>query len=432
MRPAFLAAVLGGFDRYIATTGNDGNPGTAAAPWLTTAPLKTAGAALGAGQRLTAYIAPGTYAGQNIELQFTGVGAYLGVTLAPGVIFDFGGGDSSCFNAGGVAGTLEIIGNSAERAIVRGFSVGDGNGVGAFAQATIRVSNLIVEDCVDGASAHDSSSLYSSNCLYRNNSKSPFAHINTSGTVRHENDVFEASASSLLGLGAVQENNAVPPQFINCVLEPFAAGQALGLQSGLFQNCRIGALDKRVILGNRNTGLASNVVIEDSYVHVRAECLDSFTLIRCFGRYSARLSNNGTTGNVLENCVFVGPAISGSPTSALMAEYDPGSQTDWSATDTVFTGYGTALGGGFNSTLAAYAVAAGNFARNCCLFGNSTNVDASLTAAGFDITGTVTANPLLGDADSYVQADYAVGAGSPCIGAGTGGGNIGFTLADIA
>jgi hypothetical protein len=50
-----------------------------------------------------------------------------------------------------------------------------------------------------------------------------------------------------------------------------------------------------------------------------------------------------------------------------------------------------------------------------------------LLATSADLTtGVITTDPQIGSADSFDQADYAIGPMSPCIGAGSGGGDIGF------
>jgi hypothetical protein len=66
------------------------------------------------------------------------------------------------------------------------------------------------------------------------------------------------------------------------------------------------------------------------------------------------------------------------------------------------------------------------------LLTDSKTYDADLISASVDIQGTVTDDPLIGDADSLDPDDYGYGDGSPAIGAATDGGNIGFGVGEIS
>ncbi len=78
-------------DFYIATTGNDGNPGSSSSPWLTFAPLITAANAAADGAAITAYVRNGTY--NDLTLDFgaaVNVGVTVTITIADGTVFDLG------------------------------------------------------------------------------------------------------------------------------------------------------------------------------------------------------------------------------------------------------------------------------------------------------------------------------------------------------
>jgi hypothetical protein len=127
----------------------------------------------------------------------------------------------------------------------------------------------------------------------------------------------------------------------------------------------------------------------------------------------------------ISHCVLVGGAT-GLTNSVLYRNFD-GGQGDWNVIDSVLTGYGTAVGHNFGATDAGYFETAGNTVTYCCLHGNSVNIDADIEATTADVsTGVITTDPQIGPADSYVKNDYAVAAGSPCVGAGSAGGDIGF------
>jgi hypothetical protein len=133
-----------------------------------------------------------------------------------------------------------------------------------------------------------------------------------------------------------------------------------------------------------------------------------------------------------QNCVFIGGASGtgvGATNSVLFRNADL-NQGTWEFQNCVFKGYTTCLGSSYGVADAAYFVAQENFATYINYFGNTTNVDADLlTAAGTSVTtGVITTDPQIGPANSYDQADYAIGPLSPCIGAGFGGGDIGFQV----
>jgi hypothetical protein len=93
--------------------------------------------------------------------------------------------------------------------------------------------------------------------------------------------------------------------------------------------------------------------------------------------------------------------------------------------DTVIYDFGTAFT--FASTTQRDHMNSNWTVDHCAMFDNTTNFQSGLTLG----TNLVTTDPLLGSRATTDLADWAVGTGSPCIGAGTSGGNIGFTLADI-
>ena len=101
--------------------------------------------------------------------------------------------------------------------------------------------------------------------------------------------------------------------------------------------------------------------------------------------------------------------------------------------NSIITGYTTAIGAAFDAANAAGQIDAPTEISYCCLFGNTTNFHSTWTADdGFAaaVHDNITSDPLIGDMSSTNKADWGYGPGSPCIGAGSSGGNIGFAASE--
>ncbi len=131
-----------------------------------------------------------------------------------------------------------------------------------------------------------------------------------------------------------------------------------------------------------------------------------------------------TTDAVFRNCIFVGRP-SGAATDLFYGNFDDlGGNWDgigYDLRDCIITGYVTGVGGGFTANQFTKWDANSKL-DNICTFGNTTGIHASITTE----TNELTSNPTIGPANTTVKADYGYLPGSPCIGAGFGGGNIGF------
>lgn len=121
------------------------------------------------------------------------------------------------------------------------------------------------------------------------------------------------------------------------------------------------------------------------------------------------------------------PPAPGITDGVLFADCDPGSQAQILITNSIPTGYTVAIASSYTPTYAGYFSASESRASYNCLFGNSTNIDADLVALGSPyIENNITSDPLLGSADSCDANDYKVSAGSPMLGAGEVGADIGL------
>jgi hypothetical protein len=231
---------------------------------------------------------------------------------------------------------------------------------------------------------------------------------------------FEGRAGATLGIGSYL--NTSSGELVDCIFTPASASQPLRLSQGgavTATRCRFGTLSTYLTLVSDN----AVSTITDSFLNVNADGTVRAAFEGCYGRLTTRQRSGGDMS--ISHCVLVGGA-SGLTNSVLYRNFD-GGQGPWNVIDSVLTGFGTAVGHNFGATDAGYFETAGNTVTYCCLHGNSVNIDADIEATTADVsTGVITTDPLIGTADSYVRNDYAVAAGSLCVGAGSAGGDIGF------
>jgi len=128
------------------------------------------------------------------------------------------------------------------------------------------------------------------------------------------------------------------------------------------------------------------------------------------------------------NCVISGPATGNS--SVFYSNYNPGSSGQWLVRDSIFE---TASFMDVDATNAGYLVAAGSRFRNNILSGSAA-IDADLITAdtgGVVVGDNITADALIGAANTLDPDDYGYASGSPAIGAGSTGGNCGFAVGAV-
>lgn len=423
-------------DFYIATDGNDGNPGSAGSPWLTFAPMITAAQALPDSGEMSVHVRTGTYNNLTINIGTNvNTGCSIYVSVAEGTVFDGPAGvDASFINvAGSTAYTFEIeaLGTGAT---VQGYDTGTGNafGMDSSGGATLIARNFLVQDCVDGWSLHGTNSnsqIY--DMLIRNCSKSCVANVNTGGTYSATDCRFEAKAGgAVLGMISETTNNSTNATYTRCEFIP--AGTALTERNidgwnARFVDCTLGTTTACVNF----VGSSGTMRIEDSYINAFWDQNRPVNMLRCFGKATMRMRNSAVTSTI-DHCVFVDCAT-GQTDAFLFRNFDPTSMANAQLLNSVFRGYVTAIGSGYGAADATYWANSGSVLTSCCTFGNTTNVDADIIAADpGSITGQVTTDPQMpGTFNTTVQADYVVGPTGPCIGTGTGGSNIGFAASDI-
>lgn len=409
-----------GYDYFVdAANGNDANDGqSSATPWASLETNLTADI-LVPGKKVRVHVMAGTYTDQAIcIINATGKGgAILEVNFESGCVIDWTlGTDKSCVDVqGDQEWTLVLTGNGST---IQGFNFGTGNGLGSRSGGLLIARDFFIDDCVDGISAHGSGRIYAYGCFVTGCSKSCFAHIETSQTY-HSGCTFEAASGATLGIGATVATGEA--YFTDCKLIPYASGGIVDLSGATVFRCQIGTLTARVDV---NCGAAGTVTKSFVNVYVDGNKVISFT--ECFGLFSTRVRNGGTIS--VTNCVFSGPATG--QTNTVFSNFNPGSGSKLVISDTIFAGAWTFMS--VDATNAGYLVAAESEFFNNILY-PSLAYDADLIAAdsgGTVVVDTITDNPLIGSADSYLMADYAYGTGSPAIGAGTTG-NIGFGVDDV-
>ncbi len=416
------------YDHYIDDElGDDGNDGlTPATPWQSLNKINTI--TLSAGETTKVLIKAGSYdkATDYIDVNNGAAGATLDITFEPGCVMDgtavTAGTPQKGINSYGTAAawTTVVQGNGL---IVRNYdsTPGSTEGIGTRNNNMTLLYDVHVAGCFQGISSHDSSVIKMYGGRLTNQVQQAVAPVGFSRMELYDVAVDQSGVTQpLADLGADTTS-----LFEDCIFIPHSTGvNKLEVGGATFRRCRIGTGSARVTVASD----AANGSLEDCYVNAYIDGSYTVDMLRCYGLLTTRLRNGGSIA--ARHCVFVGGA-SGSNDSALFRNFDPGSQGTWEFIDCVLTGYTIALGEGFGATDAGYFAVAGNFAKFINYFGNTTDVDPDLlSAAGTAVTeGVITTDPEIGSADSYNQADYAIGPMSPCIGAGSDGGDIGFRMA---
>lgn len=374
------------------------------------------------GMRTRIKIAAGTYTNQsaNITRSFSAAArtSVLELHFGAGSVVEWTAGtDQSAFQALGANWLLDVHGHGST---VQGFSTGTGNGFGAHNTAAIAARRWTVDNCVDGISGHNDAYVYAYDCLFRNCTKGGYTHVqNTRGF--HYRCTFEGRSGASLGIG--YEDATCQSLFEDCVFTPAASGQGCSFGIATVRRSKFGTLAAACPIGLPET--AGGALLEDCFMHQSGDARIAGTLRRCYGKFSMRLRGTLTNPDlVIENCIFVDSSTGSTYDGFLWGNNDGG--TAWQGQgyiirDSIFKSYAVAIGNGFSANQYASFNSASTIA-NCCFHGNSTNIHASITIA----TTTITADPLLGPCSSTNQLDWAIGVGSPCIGAGSSGGNIGF------
>jgi len=414
------------YDRYVnANLGSDDNDGTSPSKaWATLFKLTIYSQNLTDGDQKTAYVATGDYSSFSYGTKDYSSLTKLTITFQTGCkIIGTGVDYYSGINisTGGANFHLFIIGNGLT---IQDFLVSSGNGIASSAPATalIDVDNVIVTNCDDGVSAHGASKIIVRNSTFQNCTKSAWAHINTT-QCEHYNCTFIGRTGASVGIGSNTSTNR--QKFYNCTFVPIAADQSVDISLCDLYNCKIGTSSLRA---NAN---GINSTLTNCYLNINIDFRFRQTWLRCYGLVTSRIRGDdaGTPISLVKNCVIVGNA-SGKTNGFLYGNYDALDGT-WDGypvdiKDSVIMNFATAIGAGF-STNQKTTFSASSFVRYCNLYNNTTDIATGITCG----SNNIDVNPVLGSySGSTEQSDYAVTA-AECIGTGSDGGNIGFTINDI-
>lgn len=378
------------------TTGDDSNDGSHAAPFATLAALRTVlDAHNDTATTLKAYVAGATYTDQHLNL----------VSLAGPAELTFGadaiirwtlGTDQSGIQPGSQsAASLTVYGNGL---VIEGFNTGTGNGLGASNNQLIAY-NVIVRDCLDGVSGHGTAHIETFNCRFENCTKYAVSHVSTSSS-RHVDCYFQCTDGAI-GIGALLNDST--HSFENCEFDSPTGSvkEIVGGSGTSLTGCRLGSLSQPI-------SVRDEISVSDSFVNVTGQGNATLSFTRVFGRLALRLRDGGSlsvTDSVLDG------SLNATGNGFIYSDYDPGAFGGVSVSETVITGYATAVSVGASGRLAYWQAAMASMTDNI-LFANTTNFGAHISAeVGQSITGTDTDTPTMGGRGTYAMTDWAIGGG---------------------
>jgi hypothetical protein len=380
----------------------------------------------------------GTYDKLADHFVINGFVGRLVVVFEPGCIMDGTANGTTAQNpiyAGNNATVMLIYGNGLSVQNFFGLTGGTPNGLGYGGTGTILTAyDVDISNCSDGISGHGAGHgvFYRVNVAGDNN-KTTVANVDSSTM----NAYFCSFLANNSTSGGFMINSAGLQYFEDCVLDPTgvtAVSRATVQGENLhFVRCQLGTTSAHMAVSGRAVvAPETQILIEDCYININNQALPRTTIRRSYGKLSARNRSFAGLSFTVENCVLSGPA-SGLG-SIVFSDFNPGGGIKWVFLNNIVE---TATAGAFmaiDATNAGYIVAqASEFFNN--ILSGSAAFDADLIAAdtgGTVIVGNVTADALIGAANTLAPADYGYTAGSPAIGAATDGGNCGFSVADAA
>lgn len=417
--------------------GSDSNTGTSdAQAWATLS--KIGSIALAAGSTKRVLIKAGTYDSANDYVERSdatsggniGLNALLVLTFEPGVTMD-----GTVANASAEKNAFEFSGTNSWTTRVYGngltvqhynYNTGGAspNGFGNRNTHTLLVYDAHVVDCVDGFSAHGSATLKVYDCSASGGTKSSYAHVENARFEAYRS-TFTGASGATLGIGSVASTTATA-LLEDCVLVPASSGQSLGMDGTTFRRCRIGTLSASVTFDSQYT---TGCTVEDSFLNAYVDGNKTATITRCYGRFSVRVRNGGAVN--VQHSVFSNPASS--QTAIIFSNFNPGANAKIVFKNNIVETATAAAFMNVDSTNAGYLVGGASEFNNNVLSGSAA-FDADLITAdsgGTVRAGSISADALIGAANTLDPDDYGYGPGSPAIGAGTGGTNSGFAIGEV-
>ena len=410
--------------RAVSPDGDDAADGSPGNPWATLAQLKSWVGGLPASSKIKLLIKSGSY-----SETVTNVFYYQVDDLYSEVYFEEG--VSVTMNQSAGAGTLGN-GLGADRGVhyfyLNGASITlnaadtyptiSDNGLGVHGGkvyvygANKKGDKASFVGYMDGTSNHGDGYFEAYDCVFKESPKGAYTHVNTSTSIHYRCE-FEGLSGSVYDIGDVQES--AKAEFYDCKILPDPAAttpQKAGLLNSKVERCQIGTLTQSVALQ------ALNSTIKDSFVNlVQNREHGNSSYRRCYGFYT----NENQGGNADEarflSCVFVGPGSFATSSRWFVSGVSFGKMYLF---NTIITGYGQVIDVGGNATRISDV---NNWAMDgLCLFNNTVDFDSGISNPAI----LISSDPLLGAANTLLQEDYEVGAGSPCRHTGLNNNTIGL------
>lgn len=428
------------YDYYVdATTGNDLNTGTSEVQaWASLNNISEAITSVGATVRVL--VKSGTYnkATDYILITDAAEGSTTIVTFEGGCVMD-GTTASATANTSGIYPTASGSAQFTVTVYGNGLTIQHYNyaiagaspqGLGwAGTNVVVNVFDTTVDDTIDGISGHTDGHANLYRVTVKNSVKQLIANVSLSSMDCY-NCSFQGTGTETAGFATDQDSTGLQ-RFYNCEFLPGTNPSTLfNMQTCEFYNSRFGTLTESMSVSSQ-VGGPNLFYMEDCFVNIRTQMFQGFHYNRCFGYFSGRVRN--TTGtHTIENCVFSAPASG--LTNILYSNFDDGGSCKLVVKNNIFE---TATAAAFMSVDVAnsgYVVAASSEFFNNVL-SSSAAYDADLVTAdsgGTVIVGTVSADALIGAANTTNPDDYGYGVGSPAIGASSTGGNCGFAIGTVS
>jgi hypothetical protein len=411
-----------------ATNGDDSNAGTSeGAAWASLS--KIGEIVLGANANVVVRVKRGTYdkTTDSVKRDDASSGGGVGLNATLTIVYESGCVmDGTAANAitptdghefsGSNVWTAVIFGNNLQ---VNNYSEGTAaspNGVGNRGNHILHCWDVHTVNCDDGFSSHAAAQMYLYRCTAQDSEKSPFLHVDTCTVVAYYCEFTTRTGNIIVGRGSGT------PSITMLDTKVIPGGTGTQVVNTTSERCHLGTTSARLsIVGG---------VATDCYVNNYTDGNNNVNLQRCYGRVSVRIRNGGA--HVINRCIISGPATGQS--SVVLSNSNFGAAQSLTFTNNIVE---TATAAAFMSVDAANAgfmvTAAQLFSNN--ILSGSAAFDADLIAAdtgGTVIVDNVTADALIGAANTTNPADYGYASGSPAIGAGIGGINCGFSVADAA
>lgn len=390
---------------------------------------------------------PGTYSGEQITTNLVSnlAGKTHGIhAMAAGVVIDGGEppphppGVLSAFDCAATDHILEIWGNG--NLSIQNYG---NNGVGCSASGHGRAMDCRISGCDDGLTIHATSAVEDIRNTVSGCTKGAFTHTGNGANAKAEFSAFYGRLGALAGVGLFAENGGtfdffgcdfLPDPATTTVWSSYYVASTDGSPGSStptaaqrrIRGCRFGAPHITIGATGQGIGGLHNTTIEDCYLNGFLFQTSVSNLLvqwtRCYGGWGYRPRRTTTSLAQWDNCVN----NLGSVTTHVAVDaffYSAPSDVFGSGyvKNCIFTGCATAI-----KAVSNVAEFNAQFQLlNNLFYNNTLNYTAGITPDGVDVVGQ---NPLIIDMTSTEQADWHVQAGSPSLGAGVGGSDIGLGL----